>query len=237
MANYLVFTLSANIGSMGEHAGHERRPTKGWPGRSAVLGLVAAALGLRREDIRGLAELDALSIATAIFKEGDPLRDYHTVQTIPTSVVKKPDSRPSALRKAGGRADTRISIRDYRQGLLYGIALWNLPLDRLELLLKALLQPTFTLYFGRKSCPLSAPLVPKLVQASAFTDALNELVLPPWLDHEVASHIVLDSELTENTEGRIEWHHDRPIDRQAWHFSSNKVVVVQSEVRPNAGSE
>ena len=50
MIDYLVFTLSANLGAMGEFGGHERRSSLDWPGRSAIIGLLGAALGLRRSD-------------------------------------------------------------------------------------------------------------------------------------------------------------------------------------------
>ena len=92
MREHLVFTLTATIGSMGDLAGHERRGTWTWPARSAVVGLLGAALGLRRED--DFAPLDRLVTAVAIFDDGAPLRDYHTVQTVPTAAAKHPQSRP-----------------------------------------------------------------------------------------------------------------------------------------------
>ena len=44
MNDYLVFTLASAFGAMGDLAGHERRGTLPWPGRSAILGLLGAAL-------------------------------------------------------------------------------------------------------------------------------------------------------------------------------------------------
>ena len=79
MQPYLIFGLTASIGAMGELAGHERRGSMVWPVRSAILGLLGAALGIRRDgDFRAL---DALSLAVAVFDEGAALRDYHTVDT------------------------------------------------------------------------------------------------------------------------------------------------------------
>ena len=117
MGEYLVFTLAA----MGDVAGHERRGSWIWPGRSAVLGLCAAALGIRREG--DFAPVDALQVAVAVFAAGGPLRDYHTVQTVPTALAKRPQSRPQALRSAGQEANTTITLRDYRTGVLFGVAL------------------------------------------------------------------------------------------------------------------
>lgn len=227
MTDYLIFTLTAMLGAMGELAGHERRPTLGWPGRSAILGLVAAAHGIRRDDTDSLAELDALRMAVAIFDAGTPLRDYHTVQTVPSAAVKRPDSRPSALRAAGRKANTTISLRDYRQSPLFGVALWGLPLAPIE---AALQSPVFTLYLGRKACPLAAPLAPRIVQAEGPVTALNDLVLPPWRRGAVAKLLAADPEA--GLTGRQEHRHDQPSDRRAWHFAARPVTLAPVEIAP-----
>src|SRR5680860_988632 len=82
MAEYLVFTLAANLSAMGGPAGHERRGTMTAPGKSAVIGLLGAALGLDRADTDGFAPLDALNLAVSRIVDGNHLRDYHTVQTV-----------------------------------------------------------------------------------------------------------------------------------------------------------
>ena len=59
MQPFLIFCLTANLGAMGELAGHERRGALTFPGRSAVIGLMAAALGIRREgDFSALEALE-----------------------------------------------------------------------------------------------------------------------------------------------------------------------------------
>ena len=82
MAEYLVFTLEARMAAFGDLAGHERRGSISWPGRSALTGLIGAALGTRRDDKTGQAALNTLSFAIAAYDTGTPLRDYHTVQTV-----------------------------------------------------------------------------------------------------------------------------------------------------------
>lgn len=230
MTEYLVFTLSAALGSMGDLAGHERRGSLGWPGRSAILGLCAAALGIRRDDAEGLATLNPLRTAVAIFDEGTPLRDYHTVQTVPTATAKRPDSRPAALRQAGGKVNTTITLRDYRQGALFGVALWGAELGPL---CEALNRPVFTLYLGRKSCPLSAPLWPWKGQVRGVEEALAHVTLPPWRATAEARLIAADSDA--GLTGREEWRQDQPTDRTGWHFAPRRVVLAQSHVVPGSG--
>jgi len=227
MRDYMVFTLTATLGAMGELAGHERRGSWGWPGRSSILGLLGAALGIRRDG--DFSSLDRLSVAVAVFDEGRPLRDYHTVQTIPTAKVKRPQSRPLALRAVGGAANTTITHRDYRTCPLFAIAIEG---DELEVIAEALKQPAFTLYLGRKSCPLSAPLAPRIVGAPDVQTALAEARLPPWWPDTNRVATRLYSDMPDAEGERSETRHDRPLDRRLWHFTERRFAVKTVQIRP-----
>jgi CRISPR system Cascade subunit CasD len=226
MQPYLVFGLAASIASMGELAGHERRGSLQWPARSALLGLLGAAQGIRRDG--DFSALDALELAVAIFDEGAALRDYHTIETIPSAAVKRPNSRPEALRAAMGRTNTTITLRDYRAGALYGVAVWGASSDMLDTLARALRTPHFTLYLGRKSCPLAAPTGAKVVQGSAPEAALAQLDLPPWRRALVAHTLVVEDKVGEIV-------HDIPIDRAAWHFAPRRVALRPVEIVAGGG--
>lgn len=217
MRDHLVFTLTATFGAMGDLAGHERRGSWTWPGRSAIIGLLAAAKGIRRDG--DFTALDALSVSVAIFDAGAPLRDYHTVQTVPTAKVKRPQSRPSALRDVGDDVNTTITLRDYRLCPLYGVALTG---DGLEDLQNALLEPVFTLYLGRKSCTLASPMGPKIVRATDAAAALAHITLPPWWPTEKAIATQLLSGGEPSAPGVMETRHDAPLDRRLWHFSERR---------------
>jgi CRISPR system Cascade subunit CasD len=230
MVDHLVFTLCATMAAMGEFGGHERRNTLNWPGRSSVLGLVAAALGIRRDDAAGLARLESLRVAVGIMHDGTRLRDYHTIETVPSAAAKRPDSRHAALTEAGRlHTNTTITLRDYRVGVAYGVALWGAPLDGLA---QALQHPVFTLYLGRKSCPLSSPTDPKLVSAANAAEALTHMSVPPfcppapiWLvasDEPIAPG---DAEDTRN---------DVAIDRDKWHFASRRVYMHRPTIKDHA---
>jgi CRISPR system Cascade subunit CasD len=232
MQPYLVFTLAASFGAMGDLAGHERRGSLTWPGRSAVLGLLAAALGIRRDG--DFSALDALSLAVAMFEDGAPFRDYHTVETVPSAAVKSANSRPEALRLAGKlKTNTTITLRDYRAGALYGAAVWGGDLEALE---QALRTPVFTLYLGRKSCPLSCPPAPKIELADSPEAALAVLQLPLWQDQDrqhrpmTARLLVADAA---PEDAHIETRHDQPRDRGLWHFAPRLVAFRPVEIVPN----
>lgn len=220
---YLVFSLSASLGSMGELAGHERRGSLLWPGHSALIGLMGAALGIRRDgDFSGL---DILKIDVAVFDSGTALRDFHTIQSVPAAAVKKPNSRPEAIRKAGERLTTSITLRDYRAGVFYGVAVQG---EGLEEIAAALRKPHFTLYLGRKSCPLSSPLNPQLVQADTVEEALGQVKVPFWLSR----HVDLSEKVMVVGEqgSQRDYVHDVPLDRQRWHFAARDVGIRHVEL-------
>lgn len=227
MPDHLVFTLAASLASAGEVAGHERRGSLGWPGRSAIIGLLAAAQGIRRDG--DFSALEALEVSVAVFEQGQPLRDYHTVQTIPTPLVRRPQSRPEALARAGKDANTTITLRDYRTGVLYGVAVAG---QGLEALAAALQQPVFHLYLGRKSCPLSAPVAPRIVAADSPEAALTRLQLPPWVGRAEAGVLYADA----GPGDRHETRHDLALDRARWHFAPRQVAVRRVAIRPEGSA-
>jgi len=57
MRGYLIFQLYGPLVAWGEQAVGEARNSATRPGRSALLGLLAAALGLRRDDEAGQQRL------------------------------------------------------------------------------------------------------------------------------------------------------------------------------------
>lgn len=234
MREHLVFTLTATMGSMGELAGHERRGSWTWPGRSAVLGLCAAALGIRRDG--DFSALDGLGLAVAVFDTGEPLRDFHTALSIPSSVAKRPQSRAEALRIDAGRSNSTITLRDYRVGVLYGVALWGEGLPTIaDDLVKALRRPTFTLYLGRKSCPLAAPLAPRILAAPDAAMALADgMILPPWRAGARAVQIATEEDMPAP---RTEIRHDRPTDRIAWHFAPRAVRLASCDISPRTAGQ
>jgi len=181
MTRFLLCTLYAPLASWGEIAPGEARSTWDRPSRSAVFGLLAAALGLTRDDQTGHDELDkGLGLAVRLDAPGRALEDYHTSQSVAESVLKKanPATRKTML-EAGAR-ETSLSRRTYRADSLATIALWTaretaITLDRLRAALRA---PRFTLCAGRKSNPFGLPLDPEIVDADTLAAALAQR-LPP----------------------------------------------------------
>lgn len=182
MPEVLLFRLYAPLASFGTVAVGEQRPSQAHPGKSLVVGLLAAALGIRRDEEARLSQLTVgLGLAVLQLSGGDLLRDYHTAQVPSQSDLNKAPhfSRRDELRAAPKHAlNTILSSRDYRSEAINVVAVWRRagcddavpPLSELG---RALEQPTFTLYIGRKSCPLSLPLAPKVIEAADIRAAFE----------------------------------------------------------------
>ena len=184
MRDHLTFLLSAPLASFGSYAGHARRGSESVPMRSAVLGMIGAAIGIDREDTEFQEKLRTYSVAVQSFQRSTALRDYHTVQTVPTAKSKRPNTRSQAFKRAGHDVNTIITHRDYRCDVLIGVALWGSGWWTLGDLAAYLKQPKFQLYVGRKSCPLTSPLNPEVVVAEGPVEALARIEVPEWLRSE-----------------------------------------------------
>lgn len=177
---FLVFRLSGPMAAFGEITVGEQRSLWDAPSKSGILGLLAACLGLNRDQSDALSQLDqGLGYAVRLDNPGYPLRDYHTAQT-PTEAARKRRQKAGLdmqTRKGDLEADdlnTVLSERMYRLEWVATIALWvksgDLALDRLE---AALNRPVYTPYLGRKACPLGAPPRPHCMKADGLLAAFD----------------------------------------------------------------
>lgn len=197
--DYLCFRLYGPLASWGEIAVGESRHTAAYPGKSALIGLLAAALGIRRdEEERQSALASGYQFGVKVISAGSLLRDYHTTQAPPQVAVQRYPSRTrkdelEALahyqKEVTNYAGTILSSREYRCDALSVVAaraLEDAP-HTLQALCDALVRPKFHLYLGRKSCALAAPLKPCILHDKAgFGLALDDyqhgpLYVSPWL--------------------------------------------------------
>lgn len=176
--DYLVFQLQAPLSAWGETAVGEFRPTANYPSESALLGLLAAALGIRREEEDAHAALrNGYGFAIGVLSSGRLLRDYHTAQ-VPgrVSLKNRPhNSRRDELNLPKDELNTILSTRDYRQDAASVVAVQvrdGAPYA-LSDVAQALVKPRFILYLGRKACPPAVPLNPQIIAAeNALTAVL-----------------------------------------------------------------
>ena len=246
---WLVITLAAPLASFAVAAGNVRRGSAGRPGRSVLLGLAGAALGVDRENVAGQAALTAgFFTATRTIRPGVPITDFHTFQSR-SHAHGQAATRAAALARPGD-LETSITRRDYRADGLWQAAYFcasggEIALETLE---GAFKRPEYMLWLGRKSCPLAHPLAPKIIEADDVADAfLGQALLAPaperWVYDEVVSdelavdvRIVAAGWAKPPSSARSERRIDEPGDRVSWQFSERQEQVYRMPARGSVGA-
>jgi CRISPR system Cascade subunit CasD len=246
MSSFLTFTLAAPLASFGGVAVGERRASDDRPAKSAILGLLAGALGIEREDEEphaALAQELFCAVRVENFKVRAPRRlmtDYHTTQTPPRGRNQRFTTRHNELADKQNLG-TILSYREYRSDCIFSIALWPRisPLRfSLDALAGALREPIFAPYAGRKACPLMLPMYPLVVEADdvreAFTqrDATCErqraflrrhgLLATPYM-------LALDGDAGGIMQGRRERRRDQILSRNRWQFMLRDEILCSWE--------
>ncbi|MFN4207948.1 MAG: type I-E CRISPR-associated protein Cas5/CasD [Agrobacterium albertimagni] len=247
MPDFIVFTLAGPMASFGTVAGNERRGTEWRPGHSMLVGILAAALGIRRKQAGQLAELsDACQFAVRVDRPGTLMTDYHTAQSAKrNSKLKGVATRREMLLK--GDRTTIVTFREYLMDVQFTVAVAFIhPTIAPAALVEALQQPALTLYLGRKSCPPSLPLNPKLIadaaggedafyrydietsgQASQFWGSFSRTRREQ--KRSTAPEIALDARLGASASThRRERRRVRPVDRGTWRFDPLDELVLSA---------
>ncbi|MGW4271474.1 type I-E CRISPR-associated protein Cas5/CasD [Streptomyces seoulensis] len=170
----MLLQCSGPLQSWGLHSHFNQRDTAAFPTRSAIIGLLAAALGRHRGE--PIDDLTQLRLTVRVDRPGVLLRDLHTAggglpaaQTVTTAAGKK---RPAD-------ATTLLSHRYYLADAAFTLALTPAPGapavgDLLNACATALKAPRWPLYLGRRACPPAGPLL-----LGILDDALHHLVHLP----------------------------------------------------------
>ncbi|MGJ0620175.1 MAG: type I-E CRISPR-associated protein Cas5/CasD [Methylocystis sp.] len=229
MAELLLFQLVAPLGAFGGIAVGERRETAARPSHSALAGCLGAALGMERADSRQASFAAGLAFAVRCDHLGPLLADYHTAQTPPARKGKTWATRREEL---AGEVNTILSRRDYRSDCAFTIACLAMPeiIVPLRDIAAALRRPFFTLYLGRKSCPLGLPPDPLVTEATtleaAFADydRFREKRRPAFDWAGSAGEISIDGAFIKrglagrDEVARVEKRRDVVVDRRGWRF-------------------
>ena len=158
----LLLRLAAPLQAWGADSKFETRKTGREPTKSGVIGLLAAALGLRRDETEPLARLAQLQFGVRVEREGRLLVDFHT--------ANREEDREK------GKAPY-VTYRHYLEDAVFLVGVSSEDTAFLQELEQALCHPAFPLYLGRRSCPPTLPLCLGLRQE----DLLDALQAEPAL--------------------------------------------------------
>ena len=135
----LLLRLAAPLQAWGADSKFETRKTAREPTKSGVIGLLAAALGLRRDETEPLTRLAQLRFGVRVEREGQLLVDFH-------------------MARNEEKDRSYVTYRHYLEDAVFLVGLESEDTALLQELAEALTHPAFPLYLGRRACPPTLPL-------------------------------------------------------------------------------
>jgi CRISPR system Cascade subunit CasD len=229
MKQFLLFQLYGPMAAWGDMAVGEQRPSAGQPSKSAIMGLLAAAEGVRRDEEAIHREMTAgYGFGVRVDAPGELLRDYHTAQVPPAKGRATFFTRRDELRNA--ELNTILSSRDYRTDSRYTVVVWvreTVAPFTLEALADALRRPRLVPYLGRKACPPAVPMCPQVLEADNLKSAFAAAAFP---DDGLLSRIewpgqvsyyweALDGDAAGMPASMVYPRRDQSLSRQRWQFA------------------
>ncbi|MHB1710344.1 MAG: type I-E CRISPR-associated protein Cas5/CasD [Acidimicrobiales bacterium] len=156
----LAIRLSGPLQAWGTSSRLDRyRRTELFPTKSAVVGLVAAALGRSRTD--PIDDLAKLRFGVRADRAGEALSDFHTVSSLFDETDRFHPANGRLPKTSGGYLvhdkSTMVTYRFYLADACFVAGLEGAP-EIVHALDDALGSPVFPPFLGRRSCPPDAPL-------------------------------------------------------------------------------
>jgi CRISPR system Cascade subunit CasD len=168
----LLLRLEGPLQSWGVRSRWSRRDTGAEPSKSAIIGLLGCAAGIRRPDWRSAEEPDrtleewnnALRFGVRIDRPGTIETDYHTVQGHHWQADGKMKTASSVSGAKPERAElepphTEVTWRDYIHDAAFLVGLASEDHNLLRQLEAHLKDPKWPLYLGRKACVPTRPVL------------------------------------------------------------------------------
>lgn len=183
--------LTAPLQSYGNQASFNQRTSDNYPSKSAVIGIIAAALGYRRDDAR-ILQLNNLLFAVRIEQSGNMMTEFQTVE----------------YQKSSTKTARKLTYREFIQDAAFMVAIGSDNDHEIEKIVSALKHPKFQLYLGRRSNPPAGPLMIETYDEENPLQVLEKLSwqAEPWYQKRLRApkfltRIIADAEL--NPENNI----------------------------------
>lgn len=173
----LLLKFSGPLQSWGTDSHFETRYTDFHPSKSAVIGLIAASLGYRRDEDEKIAKLNDLNFAVRVDQRGNLLRDYQI------ATAYKPDGRFER---------NYVTNRYYLEDAVFVVALSGEDelIDDIEY---AIRNPYFQPFFGKRSNPVN----PDIIIKTTTDDIVTSLEKLRWQASKFHKREFKDKEFVE----------------------------------------
>jgi CRISPR system Cascade subunit CasD len=173
-ANTVFLWLEGPLQAWGMTSRFAARDTADVPTKSGVLGLVCAAMGLRRDTATDrLNELITLHMAVRVDRPGLKFTDYHTAgagvgMMTAAGKIKKTETTDTI--------ETWLMRKGYLADAAFLVALQG-ESGTVKSVADAIQNPVWPPFLGRKSCP---PCAPVFAGIGLFDDLVGALRSRPW---------------------------------------------------------
>ena len=144
--------------SWGTSSHFETRNTDYYPSKSAVIGVIAASFGYKRDDEK-IEELNALDFAVRVDQVGLLKKDYHIA---------------SKYKNDGSFERNYVTNRYYLEDAIFVVAISSEDEQWIEEIYVAIKNPYFQQFMGRRSCPVQPDFIINVVEMGAI-EALQNL--------------------------------------------------------------
>ncbi|MFM9413564.1 type I-E CRISPR-associated protein Cas5/CasD [Peptococcus simiae] len=176
----------------------ESRMTDLYPSKSAIIGLLAACCGFRRDEDAEIQKLNDLNFAVRVDRQGTLLRDYHIAQK---------------YKNSGAFDRTYVTNRYYLQDAIFIVSLAHDDEHLLDRLVEAIKAPYFQPFMGRRSLPVPADFLIGTFEGSPLevleTYPAQGLVSVAGETHKTLT-VYADAQLCADQHGH-QWRQDVPL--------------------------
>lgn len=167
--NTLILVLAGPLQAWGVGSRFSTRDTGAYPSKSGVVGLLAAAEGVRRTD--PIEQYIPLRFGVRIDQPGTLVRDFHTA-----TILSGTGDRVARTRPRGPRTETKTTERYYLGDAVFTAAVEGDP-SLIAGLADAVSHPVFPLSLGRRSCTPGRNILHSVHDG----DIMSALRATPWL--------------------------------------------------------
>lgn len=139
----ILLKVSGPMQAWGTNSHFNTRHTDLYPSKSAIIGMVSAGIGYRRDETDKILKFNNLKFAVRVDQAGILFKDYHIARKY----------------KSNGEFETTyVTDRYYLQDAVFVVALSGDD-ETIYTIEKGLKNPYFQLYMGRRSLPVLADII------------------------------------------------------------------------------
>ena len=157
----ILMKFQGPLQSYGTDSHFETRHTDDHPSKAAVIGLIAAALGIRREETDKLRQLHNLHMVVRVDQVGQMSKEFQIA---------------AKYKKTGDNERNYVTLRYYLEDAVFLVAVEGKD-DLIDHIYDALKRPYFQIFYGRKSCPVNYDFLVGLYEG----EAIKQIQKQPWM--------------------------------------------------------